>query len=444
MKLITTSREGGKWQEREFVFAGGIKSGIPLVIVDETKTYQTHMGFGAAFTEAAALTLREAGAKREEVIRACFGKEGLRYRLGRVPIHSCDFSTGLWTYARENDRELASFDLSHEDELLVPLIKDCGKECGELFLMASPWSPPAWMKENGSMLHGGKLKRDCYSVWADYFVKYILEMEKRGLKIDVVSVQNETEAVQVWESCVYTAEEEAAFVKVLHKAFERAGIAAKIAVVDHNRDIVVNRCLKEFADEEVRSAVWGIAYHWYCSERSENLSLLHALYPEKHIFLSECSVELGGEEIGDWTHAERYGRQIIRDFNHGSEGWIDWNLALDEQGGPNHVGNYCEAPVMYHRKKGEVLYQPSYYYIGHFSRFIEKGAKRIFCETDTDKKLYAVAYKNPNGTLVCAIQNEEGEQEINLVVNGNPARLTLPAHSIQTLLTESSKERKER
>ena len=228
------------------------------------------------------------------------------------------------------------------------------------------------------------------------------------------------------------------------KAFERAGIAAKIAVVDHNRDIVVNRCLKEFADEEVRSAVWGIAYHWYCSERSENLSLLHALYPEKHIFLSECSVELGGEEIGDWTHAERYGRQIIRDFNHGSEGWIDWNLALDEQGGPNHVGNYCEAPVMYHRKKGEVLYQPSYYYIGHFSRFIEKGAKRIFCETDTDKKLYAVAYKNPNGTLVCAIQNEEGEQEINLVVNGNPARLTLPAHSIQTLLTESSKERKER
>ena len=104
MKLITTSREGGKWQEREFVFAGGIKSGIPLVIVDETKTYQTHMGFGAAFTEAAALTLREAGAKREEVIRACFGKEGLRYRLGRVPIHSCDFSTGLWTYARENDR----------------------------------------------------------------------------------------------------------------------------------------------------------------------------------------------------------------------------------------------------------------------------------------------------------------------------------------------------
>ena len=257
MKLITTSREGGKWQEREFVFAGGIKSGIPLVIVDETKTYQTHMGFGAAFTEAAALTLREAGAKREEVIRACFGKEGLRYRLGRVPIHSCDFSTGLWTYARENDRELASFDLSHDDALLVPLIKDCKKECGELFLMASPWSPPAWMKENGSMLHGGKLKRDCYSVWADYFVKYILEMEKRGLKIDVVSVQNETEAVQVWESCVYTAEEEAAFVKVLHQAFERAGIAAKIAVVDHNRDIVVNRCLKEFADEEVRSAVWG-------------------------------------------------------------------------------------------------------------------------------------------------------------------------------------------
>lgn len=255
MKLITTSREGGKWQEREFVFAGGIKSGIPLVIVDETKTYQTHMGFGAAFTEAAALTLRAAGAKREEVIRACFGKEGLRYRLGRVPIHSCDFSTGLWTYARENDRDLASFDLSHDDALLVPLIKDCGKECGELFLMASPWSPPAWMKENGSMLHGGKLKRDCYSVWADYFVKYILEMEKRGLKIDVVSVQNETEAVQVWESCVYTAEEEAAFVKVLHKAFERAGIAAKIAVVDHNRDIVVNRCLKEFADEEVRSAV---------------------------------------------------------------------------------------------------------------------------------------------------------------------------------------------
>lgn len=378
------------------------------------------------------------------MIRACFGKEGLRYRLGRVPIHSCDFSTGLWTYARENDRELASFDLSHEDELLVPLIKDCGKECGELFLMASPWSPPAWMKENGSMLHGGKLKRDCYSVWADYFVKYILEMEKRGLKIDVVSVQNETEAVQVWESCVYTAEEEAAFVKVLHKAFERAGIAAKIAVVDHNRDIVVNRCLKEFADEEVRSAVWGIAYHWYCSERSENLSLLHALYPEKHIFLSECSVELGGEEIGDWTHAERYGRQDHTRFQSRQRRLDRLESCSRRAGRAESCGQLLRSPRDVSSEKGRSSLSTSYYYIGHFSRFIEKGAKRIFCETDTDKKLYAVAYKNPNGTLVCAIQNEEGEQEINLVVNGNPARLTLPAHSIQTLLTESSKERKER
>lgn len=198
-----------------------------------------------------------------------------------------------------------------------------------------------------------------------------------------------------------------------------------------------------------REKVWGAAFHWYVSDKSEILTMVHEKFPEKHLLFTEGCVELvnnsGGTSskagIGAWKHGEIYGRNIIKDFNNYNEAWIDWNLLLNEIGGPNYVGNYCEAPVMYDRNTKEIMYNSSYYYIGHFSRYIEPGAVRICCRNDVDKGLYSVSFKNPNGDIVTVVQNElNRKQRLALVVDGQGTNTEIPAHSITTFITKNSQE----
>ncbi len=434
---IYTSKFGGRYLKRSKMM-GGCAKDAPTVYVDWTKKYQTHMGFGASFTEASALVLKEAGENvTNEAVRALFSKEGNAYNLGRAHINSCDFATPRRTYIRENDLSLSSFDLSYDRDLIVPLIKACERESGGLFLMCSPWSPPAFMKDNGDMLRGGKLLKKFYPLWADYLVTYLEEMEKCGVHFNAVNVQNEPEALQPWESCLYTAKEEGKMIKALARVLRERKLDAKIVAVDHNRDILVSRAVEMFTDEEVRSAVWGLAYHWYCSARHENLSLVHEMFPEKRLYLSESCVEYALKEAeGDpaellWRHGERYGREIINDFNNYSEGWIDFNMVLNAEGGPNHVKNYCEAPLMFDGKT--LNYMPSYYFIGHFSRFIRPGARRLFTACG-EEKLYAVAYENPDGGVAVVMQNEGGARQVKLCVGMQSAALSLDERSIQTIL----------
>ena len=187
----------------------------------------------------------------------------------------------------------------------------------------------------------------------------------------------------------------------------------------------------------MRDIVKGVAYHWYVSEESKNLSAVHEMFPEKHLLMTECCVELTaeGESSSAYVqHAERYGRNIINDFNNFSEGWLDWNLALDMKGGPNHVANYCEAPVMVDTEKKTYTVNPSFYYIGHFSRFIEPGAKRLKCVNDVNSGIYSLAYKNPDGRIVVVIQNEGWVTETAVCVDGKYVNVNLPGHSIVTLI----------
>ncbi len=399
------------------------------------KTFQEHMGFGGAFTEAAAFTLSEVTEDiRQEAINAYFSKEGLQYNLGRVHIHSCDFALGNYTYIEEGDTKLKTFDISHEDKWVIPMIKDAKKLMSEdLLILGSPWSPPAFMKDTNEMNHGGHLLPEFRRPWANYYVRFIQEMEKKGIDIWGVSVQNEPAAVQTWDSCIYTAEDERDFVRDhLGPVMHGAGMEDKaILVWDHNRDIIVERAEAPLSDPEAAKYIWGVGNHWYCSEDFENLSKVHNMFPDKHLLFTEGCVEYSiYGSASKWENGEHYGRNIIGDFNNWSRGWIDWNLVLNEIGGPNHVENYCEAPIMADRKTNSLIYNISYYYLGHFSKFIQRGALRIEHKANLPEKVYAVAYKNPDGAEVVVVQNEtESEYVVDL---GDT--VTLPARSITTII----------
>ncbi len=454
IKVIQTAKgKGQPWKEMDSLELNKVYSfKMDTVDVDSSMTYQTNMGFGGSFTESSAYLLSETSEKnRKEIIEAYFNKEkGLAYNLGRTTIHCCDFSLEPYTYIEDGDVELKTFDISHEDKWIVPLIKDAEKEAGEeLFLLASPWSPPAWMKNNKDINNGGRLLKKYYKVWAEYMVKYIEAMAERGITIELMSVQNEPAAKQLWASCKFDAIEEAEFaVDYLYPELKKKGLEDKVKIViwDHNRDLMYRRVMESMTYKGAREAIWGIAFHWYVSDQSEILTMVHNHFPEKHLLFTEGCVELVNDSghtssksgIGAWKHGETYGRNIINDYNNFNEAWIDWNLVLNEEGGPNYVGNYCEAPIIINSKTDEIEYNWSYYYIGHFSRYIKPGAVRISCMNDVERKVYSVAFKNPNGEIVIVVQNELNRRHrIALAIDGMGVNTELPPHSITTFIVEA-------
>ena len=418
-----------------------VKNQLPidhmLLAINDRVTYQTFLGFGGAFTEAAAYTLNYLSQEQQEnVIKDYFDPEkGLGYTFGRTSIHSCDFSLGHYTYIEEGDKTLATFDVSREEQYVIPMIKKAMKYAPNLKLMASPWSPPAFMKTNNQMAHGGSLLPEYRQTWANYFSKYLTEMQKRGLPYFAVSVQNEPAAVQVWDSCIYTAEEERDFVKMhLGPTLKNDHPNVKIVIWDHNRDILIERASVVLDDEEARQYVYGVGNHWYVSEAFENLSMVKNLYPDIHMIFTEGCQE-GGPHFGAWHTGERYGRNIIGDLNNYLEAFIDWNLVLDETGGPNHVGNLCDAPIMINRDTLEVTKNSSYYYIGHFSKVIRPGAVRVEHALSPKAHVYATTFKNVDGSIAAVIQNESDQEEtLTVAYKNHYYTLTLDAHSIVSVV----------
>ncbi|WP_423188902.1 glycoside hydrolase family 30 protein [Alkalibacterium sp. f15] len=408
--------------------------------VDSNKTYQTWMGFGGALTEAATYTLDQIPKdKKESILQAYYDpKDGLGYTLGRLHIASCDFSLGHYDYIEENDEKLESFSLDHEEKWVLPTLRRAQEIAGQpLTLVASPWSPSAWMKTNGDRNHGGKLKKEYYTLWAQFIARYLREMQTKGFDIEAITVQNEPAATQVWDSCEYTAEEEAEMVKVLSRVFKEDNLDVNIIIWDHNRDIMFERADTVLKDDAANQAVWGIGNHWYMSEDFEELSKVHDKYPDKHLIFTEGCIE-GGVQLGAWHTGERYARNIMGDMNNWLEGFLDWNIVLDEKGGPNHVGNYCDAPVIADTKEDVVYYNSSYYFIGHLSKFIKPGAKRVHTEMNGED-LAVVAFQNADGSVATVLLNETDEaSDLTVKTDNEAVTVHIPAHSITTVVAEQT------
>jgi len=412
------------------------------VFVDPSKTFQTVLGIGGALTDASAETFYKLPkAKQDEVLNAYYNAQsGIGYTLARTHIQSCDFSSDTYSYVADNDVSLKSFSIAHDRKYRIPFIKSAiAAAGGKLTLFATPWSPPAWMKTNNDMLHGGKLKPEYGQAWANFYIKFINAYEKAGVPVWGISVQNEPMASQRWESCIYTAEDERDFIKnYLGPTLYKSGMADKKLIIwDHNRDLIYQRASTILEDPGAAKYVWGTGFHWYAQGVFDNVKLVNEAFPDKKLLFTEgCGEAFDLSKINDWKEGEIYGKSMVNDFNSGIVGWTDWNVLLDENGGPNHVGNFCFAPIHANVKTGEVTYMNSYYYIGHFSKFIRPGAKRIISSSNRDQ-LMTTAFINNDNKLVVIVLNLTNETlPYILWIKGMAANTSSLPHSISTLIVQ--------
>ena len=410
---------------------------LPLIDIDSSGQCQEILGFGGAFTESACTVLAALPEdEREAILQAYFHPwDGIGYRLARTHVNSCDFSLGNWVCWEGPESTL---DLSRYERSIFPAIRGAQRIAGDpIRLLVSPWSPPAWMKTSGQMNHGGSLLPSRRDTWAQALCDWIQGSQQAGITVWGLTVQNEPAAKQVWESCLYSAQEERDFVRDhLGPALQEAGLdRQRLLVWDHNRDAVYQRAQVVLSDPDAARYVWGTGFHWYSGDQFENLDRLHHAFPDKHLLFTEGCWE-GGVRLGRWDRGERYAHHIIGDLNHWTEGWLDWNLALDRRGGPNHVGNWCDAPIIVDTDRGTWTRQSAYWYIGHFSRYMLSGARRLF-STQAGNGLESVAARNPDGSLVIVVCNR-GDKPLSaaLRIDGVWAALTVPAHAIQTLIRD--------
>ena len=414
---------------------------MALVCVYPDKLYQTIQGFGGAFTDAAGYVYSQMDAEtRREVMDTYFGAGSLGYTWGRTSIDSSDFGTEM--YAADDDpkdEELEHMDFERNDRYVFPLLRDAAAKAGQpIRLMLTPWSPPAYMKSNGSRKHGGKLLEVYADRWAEYMVRTVEHFLEEGMDVRLLSVQNEPNASQTWDSCNMTGQDERQFVRChLGPALERHGLSERICLLvwDHNKERALDRAMEIISDDEMRAMVGGIAFHWYTGDHFDVLSMIREEFPGKRLVFSEGCVEhsLYGNDK-ELLGAVKYAHEYIGDLNHGADTLIEWNLLLDEKGGPNHVANYCDAPLMYDTKKKKLIRRMSLEYIGHFSRYILPGSRRAGTSTFS-RDLEVTAARDPDGTLTVVVLNAgEKPQDFYLKVREDFYPLHLEASSILTAM----------
>jgi glucosylceramidase len=415
------------------------------VFVDPTHQFQTILGIGGALTDASAETYAKLpAAVQKQFLKAYYDPvNGIGYTLARTNIHSCDFSSDSYTYIKDGDTALKTFSVAHDQKYRLPFIHQViAAAGGKITMYVSPWSPPGFMKDNGEMLHGGKLLPQYRQSWANYYIKFIQTYEKEGVPIWGLTLQNEPLAKQSWESCYFSAEDERDFIKTyLGPTLAKAGMGDKKLIAwDHNRDLIYQQASTILNDPEAAKYIWGIGFHWYetwtgSSMLFGNVKKVSEAFPDKKLIFTEgCVEKFDLARVTDWSLGERYGHSMVNDFNDGSVGWTDWNVLVDEKGGPNHAGNFCFAPVVGDTQKGELIFTNSFYYIGHFSKFIKPGARRIISSSNRDL-LETTAFQNTDGKIAVIVMNR-GDKSMSYIlwVNGKAVKLESPPHSIATLV----------
>lgn len=451
-------------------------------------TYQKILGFGGAMTESAAYALTLLPDKlRKEAIHAYFGENSSGYTLIRTHIDSCDFALGMYQAVPDSDPELGSFSIERDRKYILPAIREVMAAVDKpLSVLLSPWSPPASWKTPPALLRniddqedlkkflppelsevqlqssnpvlyalftnlsksletgegirncGGHLKPEFYGSWAKYLVKYIQSYLDEGIPVRWLSIQNEAQAATPWDSCQWTVQEEKNFLRdYLYPEMENAGLSDQVGILfwDHNKENLLDRTM-EMLDEETRQMVAGAAFHWYSGDHFDAVRMVQERYPELHLMFTEgcCPYTTSGSEE-ELQQGVRYAHDMIGNLNCGMDAWIDWNLFLDEKGGPNHVGNYCSAPVML---DGHGSYEKriSYHYIRQITQHIHPGAVRIG-STKYTSELDVTAFKNPDQEIIAIILNRgSSEKSINLRLEGSICKLKIPAQGITSILFE--------
>lgn len=396
--------------------------------------YQEMEGFGGAITDAVGHVyslMREE--QKKEMIHKYFSKENMKYNMVRIPIDSCDFSVSHYEAdSVEQDENFDKFSFERVETSILPVLDAAEKEYGDkLPIMLSPWSPPSYMKTNGERNNGGKLKQEYAKRWAEYICRYIEEYRKRGYLVTMLTMQNEPKAVQTWDSCVYTPQEQKVFLKeYLYPSLVSHNLDdIEIYLWDHNKERAYE-WVRDIIDDETKDMVAGVALHWYSGDHFEAIRILKEQYPWLKVLTSEACIEYSKfSGVATLKNAQKYAHDIIGNINEGMSSFLDWNILLNEEGGPNHVGNNCEAPFMYDRDSKELRQMESAEYLWHFSHFIEPGAKRIgisrYCQD-----VEAVAFKKDNRITFILFNQTDKDIPVTVRMNEEKVAIDLSAQSI--------------
>ena len=466
IKVYETSREGNKLTEQTDFEIG---DSVSIIKINTNKKYQTITGFGGAFTESSAYLLNQmSDAKRKEIIDAYFSENGSNYSLTRTHMNSCDFSLSNYSYSPiENDKELKHFSVKEDMDDIIPMIKDAQEASKDGFkIFASPWTASPWMKDNNDW-RGGKLLPEYYDTWALFFSKYVDEYKTQGIDIWGFTVENEPHGNNSsWESMHYSPDEMTNFVKnFLGPQLERDGKGDLIILgYDQNRADLKNWVDSMYENEESSKYFDGTAVHWYDSTFEyypEELQYAHNKAPNKYLIQTEACIdsEVPQWEDDDWYFRKeatdwgydwredekkylhpkyapfnRYSRDIIGSLNNWVDGWVDWNMVLDTQGGPNWVNNWCVAPIIVDPNQDEIYYTPLYYVMTHFSKYIRPGAEIIDVENN-DSDLMVTAAQNPDNSIAVVLFNEgKDEKSFNIKLNEYSKIITISPQAIQTVI----------
>lgn len=444
-----------------------------LIELNPNQKFQTITGFGGSFTEASAYLLNKLSkANRKKVLEAYFSEKGANYSLTRTHIASCDFSLNNYTYAKvENDVQLQYFTIEDDKSDLIPMILEAKSISKDGFnIIASPWSCPPWMKDNKKYV-GGKLLTEYNDAFALYFSKYLTAYQKEGIDIWGVTVINEPHGNgNNWESTLFSPEEMTLFVQNhLGPKLEKDGWGkVKILGYDQNRAGLKEWVDVMFKDKKSSQYFAGTAVHWYESTYEvfpEDLQYAHKKAPSKYLIETEGCVDseiphwqddawYWKKEATDWgwdwasekdkylhpkyAPVNRYANDIIGCLNNWVDGWIDWNMVLDKQGGPNWFKNWCVAPVIVDPEKDEVYFTPLYYVMAHFSKFMKPDAVKIGCEINT-QNVVSTAVQNPDGSIAVAIFNPtEISYAVEIKLTNKQTKITIPAKALQTVIIKSN------
>lgn len=470
MTIVETSAGGNKLKPLTTFEEG---TNPPEIKLNPTETYQTITGFGGSFTEASAYLLNELGPEnRAKIIEAYFGESGAKYSLTRTHINSCDFSLGNYSYApAPSDKELSNFSVKEDEPDLIPMIKDAMAVSKDGFkIIASPWTAPPWMKDNGDW-RGGKLLPEHYGTWALFFSKYLEAYRAKGIDIWGLTVENEPLGNDNnWESMHFTPEEMSEFVAShLGPVLADAGQDVKILGYDQNRGDEMKEWVDaQYHNEAAAKYFDGTAVHWYASTFEhfpKMLTYAHEAAPDKHLIQTEGCIDAEvpkwqddawywSKEATDWgwdwapeeqkhLHPKyvpvyRYARDMIGCMNNWVDGWVDWNMVLDRQGGPNWFKNWCVAPVIVDPEADEVYFTPLYYTMSHFSKYIRPGAQRIGF-SNPDEELQVTAAQNPDGSIAVVVLNQtENAKSFNLMLRDTERTLTISPKALQTIIIDNN------
>ena len=474
VEVHVSAKEGGYDQtlpNLQFERADAAQSNNYVKVYPDEKR-QTFLGVGGAMTESAAYNLQKLSEEQqEEVYEAYFGENGAKYSVLRSTIGSADFSTRSYSYndTEEPDPELKNFSIEKDWDYIIPAIKKVQSYRPDIKFFAAPWAPPAWMKKSGVRrgqtgtaglnFIDNSVKPEYYESYANYFVKYIQEYQKIGIDVFSLSMQNEAQNNPKWEAATWSTDAVIDFVgNYLGPALEANQLDPQLLIWDWDKgndpmhhDGFIDFNTKVLSDANARKYIDGIAFHWYAgdlwheiqgvpmwSEDFYSLDEVKAKFPDIHLYATEACQEKG-PWFGSYDPADRYIYDILNDFEHGTETWIDWNLVLDREGGPTQgVVNKCHAPIMLD-ENNQVCYQPSYYILKQISRTVQPGTVSI--KTTTDMDIAKTAVLDEEGMVSVMLGNVTDEEKtVTVIDDDRSVDVTLKPHSLTTVKYDSDYE----